>query len=396
MNLPKFKIVYFFLAMYAYSFYTFKNLVIELLTKINKPNQSTLNGIIFFISFFINVFITFLTDKFKIHKQTLLTSLILSFITFQFMLINQNKKLFYFLYFTYSCMNQVLSPIVDMFIYSSKLDYSKIRVFDSYGYIVSTCISEVGYNILQVNQDKGLLFLKIFNLVTFFGLITVFCLFLNEKQINTQQIKKSSSNFQPIRFVFLLFIVLLIGINRTSMSNFLSDYYKNFLQLNKDNSKIKLSICSSFGVLGEIIVFNFSLTNLIGLFYPLFFGTFFQALRFLFYFMLKPTNSFLFVKVCGIETMKGLTFSMVHSSCTALSKLYGGKYESMAQFIYNGTYVALGNLCSGIFMSNTLNHGNDFSHFFKTNAIVCGISLFLIVLMKLIFVRGWHFTKKEV
>lgn len=396
MNLIKFRLTYFFLAMYIYSFYAFKNLVIQILTNLDKPEQSNLNGIVFFISFFVNVFITFLTDKFNFHKQTLIISLLVSFASFQFMLINKNLYIFYILYFFYSCMIQVLNPIVDMFILSTKLDYSRIRVFDSYGYIVSTCISELGYNILQNDTKNGLLFLKFFNLISFLMLLSLFYFCLNSKQIFNKQSKKNDSQFHPIRFIFLLGIVLLVGINRTSMSNFSSDYYKNYLQLNKENSKIKLSVCSSFGVLGEILIFNFSITNLIGLFYPLLLGTFIQALRFLFYFMLKPTDSFLFAKVCGVESIKGLTFSMVHSSCTALSKLYGGRYESMAQFIYNGTYVALGNLFSGLFLSGTLSHGNDFSKFFKANTFICVFSLFLILLMKGVFRKGWKFNKKEI
>lgn len=389
MNLNKLKLLYLFNAIYVYSFYAFRNLIIEKVIELTKPQQSILNGIVYFISFFVNILITFLSDKFKTHKITLISSLTVSSACFQLMLMSKNLYIFSFFYFFVTSMNQVLNPILDIYILGSSFDYAKIRVYDAYGYIISTCLSELGYNFLNQDINKGYLYFRIFNFASFIVLISMLHYFLTKKVINSQKGIQTKKKNAFIRFSLLILTVLLIGMNRTSTSNFLSHYHSEYLKLNLNNNRIVLAVCLSFGVLGEIIIFNVPLTKLFGLFYPLLIGSLFQLLRFILYYVLKPTHTHLFLKVCMIETMKGLTFSMVHVSCTSLSKMYGGKYESMAQFIYNGTYIALGNLFSGLLFSSSLDHGNDFSYFFKSNIIVCLSSIFLIILSKMIYKQGW-------
>ncbi|KAF7702764.1 hypothetical protein CDIK_0393 [Cucumispora dikerogammari] len=223
---------------------------------------------------------------------------------------------------------------------------------------------------------------------------------------NKNNINNENNNNPLIKssYIFFTFIILLNGITRSSMTLFLTIYWKETLKLLPKKTTISynyinkilniftinpIGTCTTFGVLFEILILYFShkITNFFGFYIPLLLAQLAQLLRFICYYNINVNTKYKLFFCCLFETLKGINFSLTHISAIYLViNLVPKNYKSTSTMIYNGTFTGLSAVIAGVFcgflFNNNIssNNSKDFKMFFLTNIFICSFSIFLFCL----------------
>jgi len=244
--------------------------------------------------------------------------------------------------------------------------YGKQRVWATFGFVLTNYIVE------KMTQTKsGELDYSQINVYNYFAgtaALVAVMLFVQNASIRSQERSATSSVFSLLKnreYLYFIFIILLSGITRASMSTYLSLYYQEVLHFSDPEptrgNKIvdmfyrsKISTAAMFGNVLEVIIFfnSSSITSYLGLFWPILLSQFCQLARFLLYFALDPQSNYVFEKSCFIELLKGANYGLLQTAAVQMAtKLCPVHLRSSSQVLYTGTFVALGTVLSGIIFS---------------------------------------------
>lgn len=376
------KILYFLLCLYFYTLHQFRTPFILHTYNVNKQAFGKWISIAQLLSFISNVAIGRLNDKSGKQRLILLSLISGSIFTCHLFFYTKNAYVFWALYFVYFSILSVTSPLLDKFVldYINKSpninveSYGTQRIWSTIGYLFCNFILET--IIINTDEKKDFSGIMSYNLITGIATLVAFGLFVQNiaprrvRASGNSAIKRLLKNYE---FMYFMLIILLSGIVRASMTLYLSDYMTdvlNFKKTSKEPSyiaklgflqhpvrffmKTKMSITSLFGVLLEIVVFFNSkrIIRRFGLYMPMFVACVSQLFRFIGYYFLHYKNKNAFYISCGLELLKGLTFGLMQTSVTLIvGSMTPESIRTTALIVYNGTYIALGTILSGIIFS---------------------------------------------
>lgn len=394
------KIVYFSISVLYYVVHQVRSLFAIEQFGATKQELGYYFGFFFFISFFTNIFIATAADRFQNHKKIVLLMIIMSFISFQSFFIEEVKRsgqiYFWAVMCFYLIFNSAIPPLLDTILLAKcGAFYGRQRIFDSFGYIFSSVIVET---IISKKEGK-----YHFEKVRYFhvgaAIITfVLCLLLlqNLSSKKNEKWRLSLLSSQPLSYFFFLVIILLNGIVRGAMTKYLSIFYTEVLNLEDKCRQLPyylgfmrkrpISTCTIAGTLGEMVIFLFSnkIIETLGLWWPLLLGMFAQLLRFICYLSMDWNSSKAFIFSVVIELLKGLCFGLIHiPGCQISMKMCPDDLKATSQVLYNGVYVALGSLCSGVIFGNLFEGTNavrEFKNFYICNICITLLSIVLFML----------------
>lgn len=378
------KVLFFSIALLFYTLHTFKSVFAKKQFKIDESAVGFGFGLLMFITFFTNIYAGSMNDKYGASKWFLIGFLFLSAVFFQLFfflkLVEWIPFVFWINMLLYLGTNLCTTPLTDKIVleYLSKIPnlgsktYGTQRLWGTVGYAVCNYIVEF---IVTDEKNEAVHFnnLRMYNVVI--ATMTVaLCYYLITW--DTQRIAQGRndiwSSFKELitnyDYMFFIFIILLNGLTRASMTIFITVYWKDILKMKPYElplpgvmaapinifNKNTTSTANLFGIVLEIVIFFKAqdIIGRIGYFWPLFLAQGSQMLRFVFYWMLPYNYKHSYAVVCGIELLKGLNFGLTHCSAVHLAtKLCPPHLKATSQMLYQGTFTGLGSVLAGVLCS---------------------------------------------
>lgn len=410
------KILYFTLAAAFYTFHQFRAQFIVEKYGMEKDKLGLYLSIPQAISFFTNIWAGSINDKSGKQKSIIVGFLLISAVFFQSFFFSNNLLLFWIEFTFYFSFLSATLPLLDKFM----LDYVSAipgmgpktlgpqRVWCTFGYlatnfVVEHAISKSGSD--TYNYDN----MQYFNIAVV-GIAAVFLLLfvknLPRRSFSSDMLTSTKALLGNFEYLYFIFIILLCGISRAFMTNYLGFYYSKVLKFNNQENTLNLfwplsaiadagynhkqSTATLFGIAFDVIIFYYSaeITNKFGLFLPILLSQVFQTLRFVAYYNLSYQNPNSFAYCCLIELLKGASYSLIHLSALQLANsLCPPHLRTTSQLFYNGTFIALGTVLSGLVFMNFFSKGTtdvetcyeEFHQAFKWNIMfsLLGIGFFV-------------------
>jgi MFS family permease len=413
--IPKF--LYFFTNLSYYTLYQFRGVFAQEMFHISKADLGRYSGVILFITFFTNIFIGAMNDKFDRSNVFLAGLIAVSCLIFQLFYVESYIESTPFMFWTnlllYMTFNNGIPPILDKIVleYLNTIPsvganaYGKQRMWGTAGYTASTFLIE-----RCVKHKKGYDFesLRTYSIVTSItaGILSVVLLrpssgrIISQSPINRDICRNFIELIKNRPYLFFIFIIFLNGITRSSLTFYQTVYYSEILQLSpydlpKDwpflvRSTIGLLNNSPIGTTSlcatvlEMVVLYYTpwIHRRFGLLVPFFVAQVFQFIRIFCYYFLDFRSEHVFIYCCLIEFIKGIYFGLIHASAVKLAmEMSPAHLKSTSQVIYQGTFTALssvvaGVICGQIFDKDKVEGGNMpieekaryFKSFFLINA----------------------------
>lgn len=387
------KVLYFTVAAAFYSFHQFRGqFITDRIDGMNKSNLGLYLSIPQFLSFFTNIYCASINDKFGKQKLLLASLFLGSASLFQTFFVTSTKVPFMILYTIYFCVISNTIPLLDkvMIDYVTNIPemgaktFGRQRIWSTFGYLFANFIVEHLITPDKSRKDKyDFGYLPYYNWAA--SLIAVGFIILFVQNVTRREsssggqvsLKPLIKNFEYMYFIGIIF---LCGISRAFMTNYLGLYTSKVLKFENQKGPTGLAwplsvivelvydhkhtAYSFFGVTLEVLVFFFSsaITDKLGLLWPLFLSQIFQLLRFVAYFYLPYDNENSFAFVCLIELLKGANYSLVHTSALQLANSFAPpNLKTTSQVIYNGVFVAIGTVASGVFFQGFFKDSADIS-----------------------------------
>ncbi|KAK6089327.1 hypothetical protein P3W45_001650 [Vairimorpha bombi] len=423
------KVLFFSTAMLFYTLHTFKSVFAKDKFGVSESAVGTGFGFLMFITFFTNIYFGALNDKWGASKWFLIIFLCLSTLFFQLFFFTQYVEdyipgVFWMNMSLYLGSNLCTTPLMDKIVleYLNKIPnigartYGTQRLWGTIGYGVCNYLVEFIVTDKK-NEATNWTGLKMYNLVT--ACITIgLCYYLinwdtqRREQGRTDMFKSFKELLFNWDYMFFIFIILLNGLTRASMTIFLTIYWKDVVKMKPYDlsglpglisgplniiNKNTTSTANLFGVLFEIVIFFVSkdIIGSIGFFWPLFLAQGAQMLRFVLYWMLPYNSPYSYAAVCGIEVLKGVNFGLTHCSAVHLAtKLCPPHLKATSQMVYQGTFTGLGSvlagvICSFVFSGDTMKdkdlprseRAHVFNIFFMVNMFFTALTLVLFFYM---------------
>ncbi|KAI5149533.1 hypothetical protein ENBRE01_0967 [Enteropsectra breve] len=402
------KSLYFSFALVIYAMHQYKGqFIMHQCKDIDKGSLSVYLSFVQMISFTSSIFIAMMNDKFGNQKYILIALFTASAAMFQSLYSAHSVFALMGIYAIYFSSISALLPLLDKVVLEylnnipgiSSAAYGKQRLWGSFGFLATNFIIE---QIATVEAKKfeftNVAFYNVIVTVIAIALVFLFIKNIAGRSMQGNVFSCISKLLGNLEFSIFLFIILLCGITRCSMTTYLSIYYTDVLKFVKEDSpydlpgplnpivnffyKHKLATTTLFGNALEIAIFfkSQAIIERFGLFFPLFAAQFAQLARFGAYYMLDIDSPNVFLYACLIELLKGVNFSLIQCSAALLvSKLVPPQYKTTAQILYNGSFIALGSVLSGIIssfqfdpkakMSRSKAH-SEFRGVFKTNILL--------------------------
>ncbi|OQS53910.1 hypothetical protein EHP00_1522 [Ecytonucleospora hepatopenaei] len=330
------------------------------------------------ISFIFGVFIASFNDKLGIQKYILLAALSSATIIYTTFFFINNFALFMVNYVLYFCFVSITIPMIDKVVLEylqgtpgcSTSDYGRQRLFVPLGFITIGFILDAIVG--QSKNSSGVVsydFSKMLYYGITAGIIAIATTLLFVKNLPRRENVSSNMSliFSVIKnkeFMFFTFIILLNGITRASMTNYLNVYFDDHCGFSKDYSKEKdlnwleklhnnkkKAWAGMFGNGIELLIYFVSpyIISKLGLLQPMFISQIFQLIRFLGYYVLSNKSKHVFEWAMMLELCKGVNFGLMQSTAAALAmKFCAPNMKSIAQLVYSGTFVALGSVIAGV------------------------------------------------
>ncbi len=407
------KLLYFSLALFFYSLHQFRTPFILQRYGVKKKSLGNWISMGQLLSFISNIWIGRINDKSGKQRFILMFLVGMSAFICQLFFFTKNALIFWPLFFVYFSLISAAFPLLDKIVLdylsseaSTEL-YGTQRIWSTFGYLCCNFIVE--FLIIDKGDKKDFTNIMYYNLLMGGIVLVLMYMFIH----NLPPISERSSNrsafkklFKNSEFMYFMVIILLSGIVRASMTLYLSDYMTSVLNLDKKSKephfisklgifasifrfflKTKVSITSTFGVFLEIVVFFNSkiILEKLGFFMPLFIACIGQLLRFIGYYCLHYKNKNAFAICCLLELIKGLVFGLIQTSATLLVGKFAPKsIKTTALIIFNGTYIALGTVLSGIifgfiFDKNSKKPGlesyNEYKNVYIVNILISLLTL---------------------
>lgn len=420
------KLLYLSINLQHYTLHKFRPLFARDMFNISKSELGKGLGILLFITFFTNIFIATMSDKFGRPRAFLIGLLLVSCMFFQLFYLDGYIRFVPFMFWinllAYLIANTTIPALLDKVVleYLSRIQnvgsgtYGKQRSWGSVGYIL--CIFVVEGFLKSQNSDKKYDFtnLKYYSVVTTMVSIVFVMLFVDDFG------NKSNSSRQDIlvgckelirnkEYLFFILIIFLNGLTRAGMTMYLSVYVRDILNVRpydlpsgwpiwlktfvKLFNDLPFSTISVFEVFLEITIlfYSQSITQAIGLFWPLLIAQIAQFSRFVFYLLLPRENPHVFMFCCLFELLKGINFGLTHGSGVQLAaRMCPPHTKATSQMIYQGMFTAVSSATAGVlfgslFREEEMSGSNatmdqkakSFRMFFIYNAFIAGVTVLL-------------------
>lgn len=384
------KLLYFFINLQFYTLHQFRGNFATDHFKFSKSEYGMMLGLLLFITFFTNIIIATMNDKFNKQRGCIVLLLGLSFVFFQLFFVQSYIKIVAFMFWVnlllYLMVNTSIPPLLDKITLEylgripniGQMTYGRQRMFGTIGYLCANWIIESSITTKTLKKEKSGKTKKEydFNRLKYYQAVTTaiaatLSIFLISHSTTTRRRSDIMSSWKELlknkAYMFFIFIILLNGITRAAMTMYLTIYLTDIVKLegyslptswpvmltypiNIFNNN-PLATTAFFGVILEVFILYNSkyITKRFGLYWPLLFAQFFQLLRFTCYFLLNHDSTHAFVYVCIFEMMKGLNFGLTHTSAVQIATLLCPTHlKTTSQMIYSGTFTGLASVFSGL------------------------------------------------
>lgn len=371
------KLLYFAVAFFFYSLHTYRTQFVAQMYKVNKGNWGLYFAIPQCIAFVVGVIVAASIDKNGTQKSVMCIAILLSTMLFASFFVIRSFALFMVAFVLYFSATSITMPLVDKVVIEyldktdgcDKKDYGRQRMCSTIAYIFISFVMDNIIRTTKKGDDVTYHFapLMIYGLVAGAFALAVVLLFvknLPRSETQTDRVKMISKLCKNSDFMFLMFIVLLNGITRASMTSYINVFYDDHLGFNKDPentegmsfyyriiNRRKKSMMVVAGNVTELIMFFVSpwIVSSIGLIFPIFLSQIFQLVRFTGYYFMDVKAGSSFEMAFFLEMFKGLNFGLMQSTASTLAaQMVSEHYRSSAQLIYSGTFVGLGAVLAGI------------------------------------------------
>lgn len=393
------KAIYLIVNLQFYGFHKLRSAFAKDKFNISTEEYGKFTGYTQFITFFTGIIIGNITDKTRKYQTSLISLITLS--TFVFILFyldaltSIHPIIFWGILMIYLILNNPKQPLLDkiMIEYLDKKSdqgskiYGKQRLWGTFALPMATYISEWCTKSSDGNANyTNLIYYNV--IATILALATAALFFfpreINRNTINNAENKQEnqeSQNSSPARtrrsgtfiellgnfeFMFFFLIIFLNAISRSALTIYLELFHSEILQISPKEvpeswGSIPKTLLSSLfnnpvstlataGVVFEIIILFLAdkILNSIGHFLPLLLAQFIALSRFLAYYLISPSNPYVFEISCAIELLRGMYFGLIHISSVYIAmKMAPPHLRTTSQMIYQGTFSALGFLISG-------------------------------------------------
>ena len=370
------KLLYFVAGTVVYSLHQFRTSFTHVMYGITKNNFGLCFSFAQIAVFLSNLWIAAICDEYT-NLQLILPCLILpSALIFHLFFYVKSPLSFWLLFTPYYSLLAPVLPLIDRAILGylknspnlKESSYGSQRVFSTIAFFITGFIIEYICDLKLGHENFSNL--KWYNLsAALFASILIFLLLPKapKKHSNYRYFASMSRLAKNYEALYLMFIVLLCGIVRSAMTNYLGMYYRDVIQLKPSNPpymlfrpfswfmtlfyKSKESTLSTAAATVELFIFFNSgyILEYFGLFVPLFVALICQLVRFVAYLCLNPRHEYVFGLCCLIEVLKGISYSLIQLPAAILiTKLTPPQLHSTSQVLFNGCFIALGTLISGI------------------------------------------------
>lgn len=372
------KLLYFSMALSFYMFHQFRGQFICDKYGVEKSKLGLYLSFPQALSFFSNIWIGGINDQSGKQKMLIVSLFAIGGIFFESFFWTEVSAMFWIYYTIYFAFMSATIPLLDkvMIDYVNEIPgmgqktFGSQRMWLTFGYLVTNFSVE---HIITVkdSDDKAYGRMRPFNyLVTglSISLALAFVKNLPRRHSSTNYLSSVKSLLKNYEYMYFIFIITLCGISRAFMTTYLGLYYSKVLKFEDQPNNLglfwplnlaadwaykhKQSTSTVFGVLIEIFVFYKSslVTDKLGFFWPIFLSQIIQLVRFLCYYNLSYTNENSFAYCCLFELLKGTSYSLIHTSALQLANcLCPPDLRTTSQLIYNGAFVAIGTVLSGLF-----------------------------------------------
>lgn len=368
------------------------------------------------ISFLATIGIGSINDRSGQQRGILLGLLLASAVFFQTFFFTKVASLFWICFTFYFVLLSSTLPLLDkvMFDYVTEIPgmgpraFGTQRIWSTFGYLATNFIIEhfISKDKLPAEKYDNMQYCNIVFAITAAIFIFLFVKNLPRRTSNNDYYNSMKALLKNFEYIYFIGIILLCGISRAFMTNYLGIYYSKVLKFDNQENPFnvfwpmniltdlaynhKQSTSTFFGVALEIIIFYNSsrVSNRLGLFWPILLSQIFQLLRFIAYYNLSYENSYSFAYCCLIELMKGANYSLIHVSALQLANSFCPPHlRTTSQLIYNGVFVALGTALAGVFFKSFFTPGiedvemlyGEFNVAFKWNIVFSIIGLLFFV-----------------
>jgi hypothetical protein len=421
------KLLYFFINIQHYTLHKFRPLFAKEKFQISERELGTGLGFLLFVTFFTNIFVAAMNDKFGRPKHFIVGLLLSSCAIFQLFYVNEvvgrSKAIFWLNFFAYLATTTTMPAMLDKVIldFLNKIPnvgsktYGKQRIWGTAGYTCSTFLLEALLNRGKTGKKYNFDNLRYYSFFSTAVAATLAMLFINPpgtegrtqppREDIVAECKELSRNRD---YLFFIFIIFLNGLTRASMTMYLPIFIKDILKVEPYKlpkswpgwlasivnlfNKHPFGTISVFEALLEIVIFFNSQTIIqkVGLFWPLLLAQAAQLIRFVAYFMLDNSGSDVFAYCCLFELFKGINFGLTHGSGVQLAaKMCPPHLKATSQMVYTGTFTALGSVAAGVLFGsifdkekmkkNPVEGERAFQMFFVLNIVItlAAVVLFL-------------------
>lgn len=410
------KLLYFSLSAAFYTFHQFRGQFIVDKYGMEKDNLGLYLSIPQALSFFSNIWIGAINDRSGKQKMIILGLLLGSAIFFQTFFLSDYLMLFWVNFTFYFTLLSATLPLLDkvMLDYVSEIpgmgskSFGTQRLWSTFGYLATNFTVEhvIASDKKDTYNYDNMEYFNIFIVAIAGVFIYLFVNNLPRRTVSGNYLSSVKDLLTNFEYVYFIFIILLCGISRAFMTNYLGFYYSKVLKFKDQKNTLNLfwplniladaayehkqSTSTFFGVAFEIIVFYNSsrVTDKLGFFWPILLSQVFQVFRFMAYYELSYENPNSFAFCCLIELLKGANYSLIHTSALQLANSFCPPHlRTTSQLIYNGVFVAAGTVLSGLVFKSFFSKGVDdveqcyseFKYAFKWNIYfsIIGIIIFL-------------------
>ncbi|KAI5170793.1 hypothetical protein NEFER03_0252 [Nematocida sp. LUAm3] len=273
--------------------------------------------------------------------------------------------------------------------------FSRVRMWASIGHAIAGMSITYIYKVLDVSTGKDvenssmqfsiLIGLLIVTTSIFMGITY---LFVGEKTINsgekeTEGKVTEKSNVREllynVDFLFLLFVVTIVGVTRGISSYYLVTYMSIYFGLKLSN----ISYIMCIRTISEMLIFYYSkyLLKVFGYNWLLYFALVAATFR-EFNYANMPNNSYTLVLATLNEMLKGISAScLVFSAVNIADKLSGKKNKALAQACYSACYNGISIMVSSLMGMAAIYQFADFRSLFFTSSMI-GFTCSIVVIIK--------------
>lgn len=415
------KLLYLVLSMQYFALHSFRGIFAKEKFKIQESEFVFFIGVILLLAFFINLFVAAMNDRFNRPKWLIMGLSLCSLTTFYMFALGDampagaRKAYFWAVLFVYLAVNSPVMSVLDKITleYLAKMPgtgaktYGKQRLWGTMGFLLVTLVIE-GF----VKGRNS--FMPVYNIQLLVSVAAIAMTALLVKQTGTGErrgglVRGFSSLLSNFNYMFFILIILLNGVSRAGMTQFITMYFDRFI-----NKKVggttggpttgfvgfftakPIFLCSFCGVVLEILIFLYSeqLTARLGMYWPLMLAQVAALARFVLYYNVDPSAPSLLAKCMGIELLKGVNFGLTHMVGVQLAtSMCPVEVRATSQMLYQGAFVGVATCIAGVVfafvfdvaqlkdpLADNAKKLGEYRRFFKVNSY---ITLFAVVLFVL-------------